>query len=510
MTTSTQEITRRAKQSSLIAMTFVGGVGAIIAALVWTGSPQQGLLLGAFSACAVAVVAGGVLWLRRVEGSRLLKPDDKLQNKDAVVILTKSVFLCIVALYAVLAGTAACFPNQSHAVGLIVVWSLSGLAVGGFLGFLFGHPRIEENQATAEANWRRRLRSNTSLDQINDWLTKAIVGVGLVEAQRIGAYVSDLSLVLGKALGGSENPAQGQPIASGVLVLFPLVGFVSSYLVTRTFIAAALCRADVAAEAAIKATERIGIQQATTEKVASANRDVNRECDEISVADPETARKFQSLDLDELDDPVELVAWAKVQLQQGKSGEALKAVERAVALKPDDAAIALDHAHIAGRAGASPAERFRLLQRSHALLTRSSPPELREQIYNSLMYWGLYRTYAGACEEVIRYGEEYTSDPKNAPSGGVWVNLACAYGQRARVLKENGKGDTPEFRATRDKALGAVRSAVGISPQWSEKLTLLMYPNAPEKLANPSLKNENDLEVFASDGDFQALLPQPN
>ena len=90
----------------------------------------------------------------------------------------------------------SCFP----ALGLIAVL-VYGLAVGGaaviavgfmlaggaftigaLLGFLFGVPRALTG-ATQEAG----LRSNTNLEQISDWLTKILVGVGLVEIGRLAS-----------------------------------------------------------------------------------------------------------------------------------------------------------------------------------------------------------------------------------------------------------------------------------------------------------------------------------
>jgi hypothetical protein len=61
---------------------------------------------------------------------------------------------------------------------------------GALLGFLFGIPRSLAVEATpagttaepVEAGQRAALyRSNTNLEQISDWLTKILVGVGLVE-----------------------------------------------------------------------------------------------------------------------------------------------------------------------------------------------------------------------------------------------------------------------------------------------------------------------------------------
>jgi hypothetical protein len=74
---------------------------------------------------------------------------------------------------------------------------------GGLLGFLFGIPRSlagpegAEDKASAGA-----YRPNTNLEQISDWLTKILVGVGLVQFTTLARHAGDLVTFLGPALGG--------------------------------------------------------------------------------------------------------------------------------------------------------------------------------------------------------------------------------------------------------------------------------------------------------------------
>lgn len=72
---------------------------------------------------------------------------------------------------------------QVAAFGLLL--ALASVMVGVLVGFLFGIPRALQNAGTggAEAGWGR-YSTNTNLEQISDWLTKILVGVGLVELAR--------------------------------------------------------------------------------------------------------------------------------------------------------------------------------------------------------------------------------------------------------------------------------------------------------------------------------------
>jgi hypothetical protein len=63
------------------------------------------------------------------------------------------------------------------AVGLAVVGAAS--FAGLLLGFLFGLPK------TLERSGKGRLTTNTNLDQISDWLTKILVGLGLVQLGKV-------------------------------------------------------------------------------------------------------------------------------------------------------------------------------------------------------------------------------------------------------------------------------------------------------------------------------------
>src|SRR5258708_2722865 len=73
-------------------------------------------------------------------------------------------------------------PLQSLAIGLLVAGA--ALAAGILIGFLFGIPRTLQREGTngaAGANSTAEAYGvNTTLEQISDWLTKIIVGVGLL------------------------------------------------------------------------------------------------------------------------------------------------------------------------------------------------------------------------------------------------------------------------------------------------------------------------------------------
>lgn len=137
---------------------------------------------------------------------------------------------------------------------------LAALVVGALLGFLFGIPRALQNHAsTAEAHDRStQYIVNTNLEQISDWLTKILVGVGLIQLGHIGGQFSTLSTHIGTDIGIGTS---GQLIAGADMTFFSIWGFLLGYLLTRTYLTAAFRAFDgldrVAAKAAQEAVSEV-------------------------------------------------------------------------------------------------------------------------------------------------------------------------------------------------------------------------------------------------------------
>src|SRR6266498_647278 len=81
---------------------------------------------------------------------------------------------------------------QIIGVGLAIAGA--ALMIGGFLGFLFGIPRTG---TVIESD----VHGNTNLEQISDWLTKILVGVGLTQISEIPTFLEKLSASLEANLG---------------------------------------------------------------------------------------------------------------------------------------------------------------------------------------------------------------------------------------------------------------------------------------------------------------------
>ena len=116
------------------------------------------------------------------------------------------------------------------ALGVGLGVAAAATAVGAFLGFLFGIPRTLQGNTTPGPDEIADYRPNTNLEQISDWLTKILVGVGLVELGRAGVPARNLIASIGAAVGGTDA---ARVTAAVLLVVFVVWGFVASYLLTR-------------------------------------------------------------------------------------------------------------------------------------------------------------------------------------------------------------------------------------------------------------------------------------
>ncbi len=161
---------------------------------------------------------------------------------------------------AMLGGFAACFTLVTYSAAVaesgwwsfgVMLWPAGLFAAGAGFGFLFAIPKVVQGAAAelpsggggadaaaaAPAQFYRQ-QVNSNLVEISDWLTKIIVGVSLVELKPILYRVKDFAKIVGQGFPGAET--QFRSLALAVLFLFPAVGFLFGYLMTRLYVQPAL------------------------------------------------------------------------------------------------------------------------------------------------------------------------------------------------------------------------------------------------------------------------------
>lgn len=126
------------------------------------------------------------------------------------------------------------------ALGIGVLGALAAFVSGGFLGFLFGIPKMTNSGTQVTGGQQSNFTHNTNLEQISDWLTKILVGIGLAEFEPIKKEFVKAAQLLADAVARSavECGVMGcGNLAFGVSVLlsFGILGFLVFYFWTRRY-----------------------------------------------------------------------------------------------------------------------------------------------------------------------------------------------------------------------------------------------------------------------------------
>jgi hypothetical protein len=126
-----------------------------------------------------------------------------------------------------------------------VLVSLAAFVAGCFAGFLFGISRavssgeLRQNRSAGSAAGSSGLGASTNLAEVSDWLTKLVLGAGLVELTRQGAPVSRLIDNVASGLhssGASSATVQAAKVMAGAIIFgYAVMGLLDGYIVTTTW-----------------------------------------------------------------------------------------------------------------------------------------------------------------------------------------------------------------------------------------------------------------------------------
>ena len=375
-----------------------------------------------------------------------------------------------------------------------VLWGGAFTVIGFVGGFLFGVPR-----STTDNN-KVHLQVNTNLEQISDWLTKIITGAALASLKDLPGVIKRAASYVAQSLAGCFSGGRcvdSNELAStggAIFAFFLSLGFLFGYLATRTFFTRLFSASDLSLEDAVS-----NLSSDSKKSLLAAPVNLDQPPPTLDPGAAQAAAALQAAPVNVDASPEALVLLAKAKLVNGKWDEAVQAYKNAVSKDPANAQILLEYAYVLQRTGHLPSEVQKQLDQALESAKSSSDKGLKRRVYESATYQALYLPAPDGFERAIRLGEEYTRDASNAPSGAVWVNLACAYGQKVRWLKTNQPSqDTGQLR---NAALAAARNAMTIDSKWKGTLHALMKPSDDQ-----AARGENDLEVFADDPDFKTLL----
>jgi hypothetical protein len=126
-------------------------------------------------------------------------------------------------------------------LGVGMLTTLASFVVGCLIGFLFGIPKIvssgeaRQNRAAGSPAWA----PSSNLAEVSDWLTKLLLGAGLVSLTKLGPPLSALINAVAAGLGGTSTndglAGSATVLAGAILFGYTAIGFLDGYVMTTVW-----------------------------------------------------------------------------------------------------------------------------------------------------------------------------------------------------------------------------------------------------------------------------------
>lgn len=307
----------------------------------------------------------------------IMKVFDYLQVVEKFAVSLCVAFLGIVLLFSISVAANATTASAGFMI-MLRTFSVCGAtifgasATGALLGFLFGIPRMLQRPQNAQSAvpstnlappsgnnmttaGDRFFRSNTSFEEISDWLTKIIIGLGLVQFDKIIEYLSVAARYSAAYINLAPIPASpalpdGTIAVSVTFALIVTALFSSclvSYLETRTRLAALFSQMEAADDAAAKENIADSFNRPISDRgPADANSTVGNMPEPMAKPATSVDQNLINVPLSGMKSPIEVAAWGAAQARTGNMDKAQLALTQATTEAPDNAAVRLKLAQV--------------------------------------------------------------------------------------------------------------------------------------------------------------------
>jgi hypothetical protein len=195
--------------------------------------------------------------------------------------------LVVSALFAAQAPTGRA--GAAVVAAALAVSSASAMS-GAIVGFLFGIPRALAQDHQRDTGQGPLYAPNTNLEQISDWITKILVGLGLVQIGRLPGGLSSLSGGLAPLLGGFTSSGS---FGVALCLATAALGFVVGYLLARVRLPALLSQAD-----------RLGREEVRQEVFAALDEQAARNAQLLGLVDRQLTDAGKAPTQEELNEAV--------------------------------------------------------------------------------------------------------------------------------------------------------------------------------------------------------------
>ena len=113
---------------------------------------------------------------------------------------------------------------------------LTGLAaflIGCLAGFLFGIPRAVSSGLLRQQAGTTGYAPSSNLAEVSDWLTKLLLGAGLVQLTHLGPPIANLIDHVASGLHGPAGSSQAATVMAGAILFgYTAIGLLDSYVMT--------------------------------------------------------------------------------------------------------------------------------------------------------------------------------------------------------------------------------------------------------------------------------------
>lgn len=429
-------------------------------------------------------------------------------------------------------GGAVLFAAGAAAIAALIL--LASALFGGILGFLFGLPRQTPPSAgggSGASGTGQKGESNTrapaeyamspALIEIADWLTKIIVGIGLVQFELIrNTFNAVVALFLGA--GGVGKFPGGGVVVPTLMMIGLIGGFIAAYLATALALGRELAdvaldlfdlkrQRDAAEQRAEKAQQTADLQEAILRLrgfniarfMASTNPNTDGSTTDQDRSDAILVSRQTLADMTGID---QIRAWSKAQAILNKTSEAVEGyhkLEGMLEKQPRDVQEALlVEAELVNRKAGRTVEANELQRRADVLgQTHRVNMTLKQTGLPGVLYEHFATDDArlAAMRNIIKVVSELNDSEQASfmTDGKLPLWYACALGQAHAILVKRGLGQDSEAQGYVRNAVDALTRAVAVADN-RPFAQLLMNPNDPRKVNQPASEREDDLESFYS------------
>ena len=210
------------------------------------------------------------------------------EGRTAKAVIPGQLTLGLVVGILVLAAYASASTDSVKTFVLLFVVSGAALWIGALVGFLFGIPksrtdgssRLADTRSVEGGELREKYWDNANLEEVSDWLTKIIVGIGLVEFTKLLDFFGEIGIISEPIIG-----QYGKIVLQGSLLYFLVLGFIYCYLWTRVvFYRFLVSRDDVRQAVRLEVQEELKDEVVRMETKSDEEFEINRILNDFYIA----------------------------------------------------------------------------------------------------------------------------------------------------------------------------------------------------------------------------------